>query len=52
VQIAERGAAAVALARQAEAKTEADWTAQLGEEATAQLRQALARLREITDPYR
>jgi len=26
-------------------------TAHLGEEATAQLRHALARLREITDPY-
>ena len=52
VQIAERGAAAVAVARQAEAKTEAEWAAHLGDEATAQLRQALARLREITDPYR
>jgi len=52
VQIAERGAAAVAVARQAEATTEAEWTAHLGAEATAQLRQALARLRQVTDPYR
>ena len=52
VQIAERGAAAVAVARQAEATTEAEWTVHLGAEATAQLRQALARLREITDAYR
>ncbi len=51
VQIAERGRAAVEVARQTEAKVEAEWTAHLGEEATAQLRHALARLREITDPY-
>lgn len=52
VQMAERGRAAVEVARQAEAKVEAEWTAHLGQEATTQLRQALARLREITDPYR
>jgi DNA-binding MarR family transcriptional regulator len=52
VQIAERGRAAVEVARQAEAKVEAEWTAHLGQEAIAQLRQALAGLREITDPYR
>ena len=52
VQIAGRGRAAVEVARQAEAKVEAEWTAHLGQEATLQLRQALARLREITDPYR
>jgi hypothetical protein len=51
VQIAERGRAAVEVARQTEAKVEAEWTAHLGEEATVQLRHALARLREITDPY-
>jgi DNA-binding MarR family transcriptional regulator len=51
VQIAERGRAAVEVARQTEAKVEAEWTAHLGEEPTAQLRHALARLREITDPY-
>jgi DNA-binding MarR family transcriptional regulator len=52
VQMAERGLAVVALARQVEAEVEAEWTAHLGEEATAQLRAALTRLREVTDPYR
>jgi DNA-binding MarR family transcriptional regulator len=52
VQIAERGRAAVEVARQTEAEVEAEWTAHLGEEATTQLRHALARLRDITDPYR
>ena len=52
VQIAGRGRAAVEVARQAEAKVQAEWTAHLGQEATLQLRQALARLRQITDPYR
>jgi DNA-binding MarR family transcriptional regulator len=51
VQIAERGRAAVEVARQTEAKVEAEWTAHLGEKATAHLRHALAGLREITDPY-
>jgi DNA-binding MarR family transcriptional regulator len=51
VQIAERGRAAVKAARQTEAAVEAEWTAHLGEEATAGLRHALARLREIADPY-
>jgi DNA-binding MarR family transcriptional regulator len=50
--MAERGLAVVALARQVEAQVEAEWTAHLGEEATAQLRAALTRLREVTDPYR
>jgi DNA-binding MarR family transcriptional regulator len=52
VQIDERGLEVVALARRVEAEVEAEWTAHLGEEATAQLRAALERLREITDPYR
>ena len=52
VQIAKRGRAAVEVARQTEAKVEAEWTAHLGEEATTQLRHALVRLRDITDPYR
>ena len=52
VQIAERGAAVIALARVAEAEVEAEWTAHLGKRATGQLRDALTRLREITDPYR
>ncbi|SHF91523.1 MarR family winged helix-turn-helix transcriptional regulator [Geodermatophilus nigrescens] len=52
VQIAERGWAVIALAREVEARVEAEWTAHLGEETTAQLRAALTRLREVTDPYR
>ena len=51
VQIAERGQAAVKAARQTEATVEAEWTAYLGKEATAGFRHALARLREIADPY-
>ncbi|NEK60264.1 MarR family transcriptional regulator [Geodermatophilus sabuli] len=52
VRMAERGEQVVHLARRVEAEVEAEWTAHLGEEATAQLRAALERLREITDPYR
>ena len=52
VQMADRGLEVVAVARRVEAEVEAEWTAHLGEEATAQLRVALERLREITDPYR
>ncbi len=52
VQMAERGREVVALARRVEAEVEAEWTAYLGEEAAAQLRAGLERLREITDPYR
>jgi DNA-binding MarR family transcriptional regulator len=51
VQMAERGQSVVALARQVEAEVEAEWRAHLGPEATEQLRAALERLREITDPY-
>ena len=52
VQIAPRGEAAVAAARDAEAEVEAEWTRHLGKQGTSQLRRALTRLREITDPYR
>ena len=51
VQMAERGQELVALARKVESQVEREWTAHLGEKATAQLRAALERLREITDPY-
>jgi DNA-binding MarR family transcriptional regulator len=51
VRIAERGLAAVAVARQTEAAVEAEWTRHLGRAGAAQLRRALTRLREITDPY-
>ena len=52
VQIAPRGEAAVAVARVAEAEVEAEWTRHLGKQSASQLRRALTRLREITDPYR
>ena len=52
VQIAGRGLEVVAIARRVEAEVEAEWTAHLGEEVAAQLRAALTRLREVTDPYR
>ena len=51
VRIAERGQAAVAVARQTEAAVEAEWARHLGRAGAAQLRRALTRLREITDPY-
>lgn len=51
VRIAERGAAAVEVARATEAAVEAEWAEHLGSRATTQLRQALTRLREVTDPY-
>jgi DNA-binding MarR family transcriptional regulator len=52
VQIASRGEAAVAIARVAEAEVEAEWTRHLGKQGASQLRHALTRLREITDPHR
>ncbi len=52
VQIAPRGEAAVAVASAAEAEAEAEWTRHLGKQSASQLRRALTRLREITDPYR
>jgi DNA-binding MarR family transcriptional regulator len=51
VRIAERGAEAVPFAAQVVADVEAEWTAHLGRQRMQQLRQILARLREITDPY-
>jgi DNA-binding MarR family transcriptional regulator len=52
VQIAPRGEAAIAVARAAEAAVEAEWTQHLGKQGANQLRRALTRLRQITDPYR
>ena len=51
VRIAERGQSAVAVARVAEAEVEAEWTRHLGSTSARQLRRALTRLREITDPF-
>lgn len=52
VQIAPRGEAAIAVARTVEVEVEAEWTVHLGKRGASQLRRALTRLREITDPYR
>lgn len=51
VCVAERGAAAVRTSATVVADIEARWTAHLGETRTAQLREALTALRDITDPY-
>jgi len=51
VRVAERGAAAVRASIGVVAEVEARWAAHLGPARTAQLREALAALREITDPY-
>ena len=52
VRVSERGAAAVRASLTVVAEVEARWTAHLGTTRTAQLRESLTMLREITDPYR
>jgi DNA-binding MarR family transcriptional regulator len=52
VRISERGARTVPLAAEVVAEVEAEWEAHLGKQRMRQLREALTRLREITDPYR
>ena len=52
VRVAARGRAVIEIARVVEAEVEAEWTAHLGPRAAGQLRRALLRLREVTDPYR
>jgi DNA-binding MarR family transcriptional regulator len=51
VRVAPRCAAAVQASLGVVAEVEAQWTAYLGETRTAQLREALTMLRDITDPY-
>jgi DNA-binding MarR family transcriptional regulator len=51
VCVAPRGAQAAAAAAEVVAEVEARWTEHLGSTRTAQLRAALAALRDITDPY-
>jgi DNA-binding MarR family transcriptional regulator len=51
VCIAPRGARAVEVAAGVVAEVEAEWTRHLGERDMRQMRRALNRLREITDPY-
>lgn len=52
VVFAERGLAAVEVARRTEAAVQEEWTRHLGRRTTARLHQILTQLREITDPYR
>jgi DNA-binding MarR family transcriptional regulator len=52
IRIAERGAAAQPVAAAVIAEIEAEWREHLGSRRWGQLREALTRLREITDPYR
>ena len=51
VCFAQRGRAAVAVARRVESEVEAEWTAHLGAPAAKALREGLTRLREVTDPW-
>jgi len=51
VCIAERGHKATPIAAAVVAEVEAEWTAHLGKRRMTQVRDALTRLREITDPY-
>ena len=51
VRMAPRGAAAVAAAREVEEEVDAEWSAHLGRRRARELRGALERLREITDPF-
>jgi DNA-binding MarR family transcriptional regulator len=51
VRITTRGAATIPIIQAAIAAIEQEWASHLGEQRMAQLREALARLREITDPY-
>lgn len=52
IRLTERGRAASVAAMEVVIGVEQEWTEHLGAEATRQLREALASLREITDPYR
>lgn len=51
VRITERGAATVPIGAKVIAEVEREWTEHLGPRRMAQLRDALTRLRELTDPY-
>ncbi|HEX6353093.1 MarR family winged helix-turn-helix transcriptional regulator [Actinophytocola sp.] len=52
VRLTDRAATAVPLGAKVIEEIEAEWTAHLGPRRMTQLRDALTRLREITDPYR
>ena len=52
VRVGRRGRAAAPVAAAAVAAVEAEWTEHLGVRSMAQLRRALSRLRQVTDPFR
>jgi DNA-binding MarR family transcriptional regulator len=52
VRFTAKGEALVPIARAEEAKVESEWEAHLGARRMRELRESLALLREITDPYR
>jgi DNA-binding MarR family transcriptional regulator len=52
IRITRRGYDAIAVASAEQATIEAEWARHLGPQASEELRQALERLREITDPFR
>src|SRR6478752_10670939 len=51
VRVASRGERAVAASAAVVAEVEAEWRAHLGQRRATELRRALLRLREITDPF-
>ncbi|HEX8760990.1 MAG TPA: MarR family transcriptional regulator [Pseudonocardiaceae bacterium] len=51
VRVTERGAAAIPIGAKVIAEIEAEWAAHIGMRRMDQLRDALTRLRVITDPY-
>ena len=51
VRIAPRGAESLPVAAAALAEVEKEWTAHLGAQRMRQLKQALTKLRELTDPH-
>lgn len=52
IRLTDRAAATVPVGAEIIAEVEAEWTAHIGTRRMAQLRDALTRLRDITDPYR
>lgn len=52
VRLADRALAATPVADAVVAEVEAEWRTHLGERRWRQLREALTRLREVTDPFR
>jgi DNA-binding MarR family transcriptional regulator len=51
IRLSDRGRAASRQAMQVVVGVEREWAEHLGSELTGQLREALVRLREVTDPY-